>query len=262
MPPSRANGRSAWAALALALALAAPAWAQAPEGVYHTSLRRFRIPFTLDVDKRSLHQVLLHASEDQGKTYAVVATAHPTDTGFSFEARRDGWHWFVVQTEGLDRRLAPRDVRLVAPGLKVCVDTQKPTVALKGVQPDRGTVGVEWDVKDDNLDLATLELHYRAAGARDWTGLDVQQLDYAQFGWEPAGAGPFEVRLRVRDKAGNQAEATTTVTPGPARATSAGAGGAPDPGSAKVIFVRQKTFTLNFTIENEGPSKVKEVEVW
>src|SRR5262245_37845446 len=264
MPPLHARGRSAWAALVLGLALGLgpgvpAARAQGGENVFYTSLTRFRIPFTLDVDKRSTRQVLLHASEDLGKTYEVVANATPSDTAFSFQARRDGWYWFIVQTQGNDGRYSPANVTLVAPGLKVCVDTQKPTVSLKAVQPDRGTVGVEWDVKDENLDLATLELHYRAVGARDWVPLNVQQLAYAQFGWDAPGAGPFEVRLRVSDKARNQAEATTTVTPGRARAP-AGAGA--DAGSTKVIYVRQRTFKLNYTIENEGPSKVKEVEVW
>jgi hypothetical protein len=90
------------------------------------------------------------------------------------------------------------------------------------------------------------------------TALYVQQLANAQFGWTPAVNGPCEVRLVVADKAGNQAEATTTVTP------AAGASGSAPAGAegGKVVYVKSKTFHLKYSIENEGPSRVKHIDVW
>src|SRR5947199_274827 len=83
-----------------------------------------------------------------------------------------------------------------------------------------GTVAVEWQVSDKNLDLRTLRLAYRAQNAQSWTALNIRQLDRAQFSWTPL-PGSYEVRLTVADQAGN----TTT------RITQVKAAG--DPGVAK-----------------------------
>jgi hypothetical protein len=241
----------------LCLALASsPVLAQGSP-VYYSQHRSFLIPFQMDPAERRIQQVLLHVSEDLGKTYQKVAAASPADASFRYQARRDGWFWFTVQTQDTEGRFYPADVSRASPGLKVCVDTEKPVVTLRAVEPTEGTVGVEWDIKDDNLDLLSLRLEYRPTGAgeRDWIPLDVRQLAHAQYGWTPTVSGKCEVRLRVWDKAKNGAEATTTVTP------PAGSRPAPE-GRGKVIHVRSRTFQLNYTIENEGPSKVKEVQVW
>jgi hypothetical protein len=253
--------RWAGAALCAALALGPAAPAQttpAEANVFYSQRTAFLIPFSIDPGENRIRQVLLNVSDDGGKTYRHVATAGPTEKGFRFEAPKDGWYWFTVQTEDSANRRYPPDPGAVAPGLKVCVDTRKPRVTLKPVLPREGTVAVEWDVKDDNLDLSSLRLSYRPAGGKgEWTPLYVQQLANAQFGWTPAVKGPCEVRLEVSDRARNRAEATATVTPN-------ADGSAPErpAGSAKVQYVKSRTFSLTYSIENEGPSKVKHVDVW
>jgi hypothetical protein len=197
-----------------------------------------------------------------------VVTAEPRDTQFVYKADADGWYFFVVQTEDLDGRRSPTNVHLASPGLRVCVDTVRPQVSLRPVLPQKGTVAVEWEVRDDNIDLRTLKLEYRAVGLDRWTILNIRQpMARAQFGWDPVGTGPFEVRLQVSDLARNTATATTQVTPGPGRPVGGGGGGSGG-GTAggglqpRVIFVRSKTFKLNYELDNVGPSNVKRVEVW
>ena len=63
------------------------------------------------------------------------------ETGFLFHAAHQGWYWFIVQAQYLDGRNVPPDLNTVQPGLKVCVDTIPPAVALKQVQPREGTLG-------------------------------------------------------------------------------------------------------------------------
>jgi hypothetical protein len=256
--PSRLARLALLAALGLGLAPAALP-AQGTVGIFYYRQRSFAIPFYFDPGERQVRQVLLHVSEDYGKTYQHVANAAPADGKFQFTARHDGWYWFTVQTQRLDGRLFPTNLYTVQPGLKVYVDTQPPEVTLRAVQPQEGTVAVEWAVKDDTLDLLTLKLDYRLAGSKGgWIALNVQQLARAQFGWTPAVNGPCEVRLRVSDRAQNQAEALATVTPVPGARP--GPGGAA--GGARVVHVRSRTFQLNYAIENVGPSNVKNVEVW
>jgi hypothetical protein len=221
--------------------------------------RRFEIPFEMSPG-RPVKQVLLHASAD-GRTYSQVATAAPRDTRFEYTAAGDGWYYFVVQTEDLDGRRSPPNVALATPGLRVCIDTVRPQVALRAVEPREGAVAVEWEVSDKYIDLRTLKLEYRPAGTERWIALNIRHMERAQFDWNPTGTGPFDVRLHVSDLAGNTAVATTKVTATPGR-TGAGAGGGTLPGQPRVIFVRSKTFRLNYEIEGIGPSNVKNVEVW
>jgi hypothetical protein len=238
------------------LAVAGTARGQGGDGVHYSKQTSFKIPFQLDEGGRGIKQVLLHVSEDFGKTYELVHTVAPSELFFQFTAKKDGWYWFTVQTEDGEGRKYPPNPNAVQPGLKVCVDTQQPIIkTFRPVQPRDGTVAVEWEVQDENLDLYSLTLHYRAVGARDWTALSVQPKAWAQYGWIPAVSGPLEVRLGIRDKAQNYSEKIVKVTP------VAGAGGTAG-GNGQLIHVRSRRFHLNYTIDNVGPSAVKNVEVW
>jgi hypothetical protein len=235
-----------------------PCRAESP--VHYFPARTFEIPFEMN-PARAVSQVLLHVSTD-GKSYKQVAAANARDTHFVYTAPNDGWYFFIVQVEQLGGQLVPKTVALAPPGLRVCVDTVKPTAKLKAVVPQGGnTVAVEWEVSDPNLDLRTLQLQYASRGSGRWITLHIRQMERAQFSWRPLGPGPFDVRLQVADLAGNIATAGTVVTPS-ATATS-GAGFAAAPGAGpRVIHVRGKTFKLNYKTATEGPSGVKHVEVW
>jgi hypothetical protein len=219
----------------------------------------FTIPFQVDEGDRRIQQVRLNVSVDDGRTYQYVASALPADRKFSYTATRDGWYWFAVQTQDTDGGKYPANLGGIQPGLKVCVDTLKPTIALRAVQPREGNVAVEWDIKDENLDEKTMRLSYRPAGGTTWTALDVQPLTRAQFGWNAEGSASYEVRLQVSDKAQNYAEALTTVRP---PAASRNINTPVDSNRAAVIHVPKRSFQLDYTIENVGPSAVKNVEVW
>jgi hypothetical protein len=81
------------------------------------------------------------------------------------------------------------------------------------LKADRQQAGVraEWDVRDEHLDVRRLLLDYRPAGREEWLPLAVKQKATGQHAWTPAADGPAEIRLRVRDRAGNTAEATVSV---------------------------------------------------
>jgi hypothetical protein len=240
-----------------------PAMAQGGERLHYSKETVFKIPFQLDGGGRGVKQVLLHVSEDSGQTYELVHSVAPTEQGFQFTAKRDGWYWFAVQTQDTAGRLYPPNLNLVQPGLKVCVDTQQPVIkTFKVVHPREGTAAVEWEVQDENLDLMSLTLHYRPVGGRDWTRLEVRPLQLAQYGWTPAASGPCEVRLGISDKARNYSEKIITLTPLAGGAAAPGASGGSEPGRVPVIHVRNRRFQLEYSIENVGPSAVKNVEVW
>jgi hypothetical protein len=231
----------------------------ASDGVYYTRQPGFLIPFQTESADRRIQHVLLHVSEDLGKTYQNVATAGPQDRAFRFQARRDGWYWFTVQTVDAENRHYPPNLSQAQPGLKVCVDTQPPVVVLRPARLTGYAAGVEWDLRDENLDLVTLQVDYRSAGGREWVPLPIQQLAVGQHGWNPPAGGQVEVRLRVRDKAGNAGEGTTSVNAGPARP---GMAAGPESVRGNLMMVNKRRIALNYKIDDVGPSEVAGVEVW
>jgi hypothetical protein len=252
--------------------------AQDGEGIYYSPKRTFLIPFTTDPTDKRIKSVILHVSEDQGRTYNIAATvnapgpgARPEDKVFRFTAQKDGWYWFVVQTQEFNGDFHPPNLNTVQPGLKVCVDTDPPTVTLSPVlQPREGTAGVVWNIQDENLKLLSLRLEYRIPPRTDWTELPIQKLAQSEHNWNAGTTSEIEVRLTVQDRAGNETVKTTRVTP----VTAGGAG--PGPGTSvkpagptpdqtprgKVLMVNKRKIQLNYKIDDFGPSGVSTVEVW
>jgi len=231
--------------------------AGAAEGIYYTRDTTFLIPFIPDPNEARILQVLLYVSEDFGKSFQNAGRAGPQDKSFRFTARKDGWYWFWVQTQFQDGKLFPPQLNPQQPGLRVCVDTQKPQLSLKAIQPREGTVAVEWDIREENPDLQTFRIDYRPLNAGDWINLPVQPLLLGQHSWTPTvPAAQYEVRLQMRDKATNENEAKTTVTPGAvAPAQPGGVGG-------NVIMVNKRRIQLNYKLSDVGKSNVSFVEVW
>jgi hypothetical protein len=249
------------------LALAGNCRADSP--VHYFKERTFEIPFSME-PSRKFRRIHLHASSDDGKSYSAAGSTLDRQGAFTYTARSDGWYFFVVQIEEMDGGFTPARVNAVQPSLRVCVDTEKPRATLRAVRPQKtGTVAVEWTVVDPNIDLQTLRLQYRAAvGGARWLPLDIRQMAGAQFEWNPPGAGPFEVRLLVSDKADQMTEVKAEVRPDPSLAGAGGGGGgfarsgAVAAGDRKVIYVNRKSFKLSYNIEGAGPSSVKYVEIW
>jgi hypothetical protein len=267
MAPRRDRHRRIAGGLALLviswLALASgPAARGADSPVHYFAERKFEIPFSMSPE-RTFRQLHLHASTD-GKNYSKVASTEKRQGAFEYEAvAGDGWYYFVVQIEEADGSLSPARVNLSQPSTRVCIDTQKPVVTLRPIQPrPPSSVAVEWNIQDPNLDLQTLRLEYRPMGGPQWTTLNILRLNPARFDWSPAVPGPFEVRLVVSDKAGNTAQATTQVRPDGSRAPAGAYAGPPPTGDRPVIHVNKKTFKLTYKLASVGPSNVKHVEVW
>jgi hypothetical protein len=266
------GSRSAWLRLAgCALCLSwfivppSPALAQAPaaESIHYSQKRDFFIPF--QADDRRIREVQLYVLVDKSRSWQPVATAAPSAAKFQFHADRDGWFAFSVRTVDTFGRPYPERPEQLQPSLKVCVDTVPPAVSLRPAQPREGGVGVEWQITDDNLDLSTLRLEYRLAGASLWSPLAPQQLSAGQHAWNPGTNSALEVRLQVKDKAGNIGEDKTTVTPGDKFRPLPGSGSdqATKPAPANgVRYVNNTNFGLNYQITDVGKSKVAAIELW
>ena len=211
--------------------LLGPAACRADTPPYYMKVREFEIPYASDADQ-NLKQVHLFVSTDR-KTYSAIASTALRKGAFPYTAKADGEYFFVVQVEDSNGTLRPPRPELAEPTCRIIVDTQKPQVAFRAVQPKQGRAAVEWRITDPNLDLRTLRLEAKGPGETAWTPHQITLLQAAQFGWNPVGNGPIEVRLFVKDLAGNEATATTQVTP------SAGSIPAPGGTDSAQVQVRQ-----------------------
>ncbi|HXG08168.1 MAG TPA: hypothetical protein VNK04_00090 [Gemmataceae bacterium] len=240
--------------------------AQTPggDGTYYSSRPEFRIPFQTDPNERRIQQVELYVSRDLGRSWQRVAAAPPAERSFRFLAQQDGWYYFAVRTIDFQGQGYPPTPDQFQAGLRVCVDTLRPTVVLRAVTPPEGGVGVEWQITDENLDLDSLRLEQRVPGNGDWTPLAPPRAAAARHSWNPGTNAPLEVRLQVRDRAGNIGEQTVTVTPsvGPGAAATAPSRPLAAPGPGAVRRVNSKRISLNYKLEDVGKSGVAVIELW
>lgn len=229
--------------------------------------RVFRIPFqTSQPNDRRLREVQLFVSTDRGVTWRSAATAAP-DQGFfqQFTAPQDGLYWFAVRTIDLQGRSYPASDNELRAGLKVLVDTVPPTVVLEALPPQGNSVGVRWDVRDDNLDVNSIRLETSPPGANQWAPLRIEPLANSQGYWTPPGNGPIEVRMTASDTVGNVGRHSILLNAGPgtpAAAVPSTTAPAPATGQPPLRIVNSTTISLNYKIDEVGPSGVSAVELW
>ncbi len=245
--------------------------AQAQEpgaGVIFFQLREFNIPFKNDPTNLNVALVRLYVSSDQGKTWQMSASSAPDGKQFRFSTPQDGYFWFAVQTVYKDGKLYPPTQEEFRPNLKVIVDTVPPTVQVQALPNRPGEVGVNWTVKDDNLDLAlpdSVRVEYRVVGAASWMSVFVP-AGAGQVYWNPQTNAQVEVRVLARDRAGNVGQDRTTVTLGGAGVAVPNFGNpiaGQDPfKELERKFVNSKQISLSYDLKDVGPSGVSSIELW
>jgi beta-lactamase regulating signal transducer with metallopeptidase domain len=174
--------------------------------VVYLNQRKFKIPIRVQPERRAeVRELVLYLSRDQGRTWEAHARATPDAKGFDVVADRDGIYCLSVVVMDKQGRQDPPDVYRAPVGQTICVDTVAPVVTM-GVAPVKdGTVQLEWDASDDNLDVSTLRLAVREAGKR-WKPLPVRQGAKGSVTFTPPGPA-WEARLQVADRAGNHSMA-------------------------------------------------------
>jgi RNA polymerase sigma factor (sigma-70 family) len=180
------------------------------------NVHNFNVPFALDQGQRPdlFDRVVLFVSEDEGRSYQQAATAPAHRKVVPVSVEHDGTYWLVVQVRRRDGRLEPGEVTSAKPSLKVCVDTKPPEARIWHAEVSGGTFDFGWEVRDANLDIDTLALEYRPAGPGAWSRLAIPKDETGRRSFtlpEAFFAGPVELRLSVRDRAGNVGKAEMTL---------------------------------------------------
>jgi hypothetical protein len=266
--PRRARLGPGLAALFGLALLAAPARPQTGDGSpIVTTQPQMRIPFTPSPGGQ-VKLVHLFVSSDGGANWAFHAAAQPNERSFRvFEAPADGQYWFAVRTiDFQDRATPPLNSQLV-PGLKVVLKRTKPLVTVRPAPPrEPGQAGVEWEVRDDYLDLNRFALEYRVPGT-DWIPQPTDAKPRGVQYWELKSVTRMEVRLRVADRAGNEADATTVIGPDAGSAAPFGGGSSPAPsagggGVPRIHYSNRRQIAIPYKLNDVGVSRISVFELW
>jgi hypothetical protein len=265
---------------ALALITAAGALAQpggvgtSPASPKHIASRFFKIPFGALKNAQEIRQLKLYLSANGGASWDLHGTAGPYQREFEVKVERDGPYAFALQIVYTNGDLQPTDTAGLRGSQFVVVDTEKPAIMLKplptrpSTEPGKIDVGVQWDVRDENLDPSSVRLEVRWAGQGQFVpirdraigpqGEDVRAI-YSM--------AKMEVRLTARDFAKNLAEQTVILGNGvgtgavsaepTARDTGLGSSGRPG-----TRYLRSNVVVLEFAIEEKGPSGIASGDLW
>jgi len=178
----------------------------AAQSIIYTSQNRFQIPFRYDakeMQRIGAKEVRLFVSRNAGLKWDHAQSIAPSTGKFHYEIKYgDGEYWFAVRTLDVKNQLHPLGQQLT-PGLKVVLDTAKPSLALalKQVAPEK--IQLQWQASDANLDLSKLTLEYRQPGMKDWQNVIVMPKPSGQTTWTIPQSGLVTVRGSLQDRAGN-----------------------------------------------------------
>jgi hypothetical protein len=254
----------------LVLTLPTSGQTTAGDRIYYSKDKSFKIPFEPEGGDRRIQKVELYVSKDGGRSWSQAMTRHPKEGHFPFQTVEDGWYWFAVRTIDQDNRAYPARTDQFQPARKVCVDSVPPEVTLRPLSARDGKVGVDWVIRDDNLDLNTLRLECRATGGT-WQEIAVQKAQTGERVWNAPASGGLEVRLSVYDRAGNVGEKVLTLASGGGNSERYNPDprpGSSDPGSgtgaglSSIRYVNTTRISFNCKIEEVGTSGVGAVELW
>jgi hypothetical protein len=183
--------------------------------VYFSSSRSFQIPFRLKPETdRAVTILILLVSQDRGETWRLVAQENPEAEKFHFNAPEDGEYWFAVQQVAsiLRGRVAGTDTEGLKPTLKVCVDTTRPVAEFSVGQKGKDSLHIAGTATDRNLEVKPVTLEWAAKNDGPWHMIQdaLPKKGELHFTLQSNEGFPIHIRLRVKDKAGNEASAVAT----------------------------------------------------
>ncbi len=186
---------------------------------------KFEIPIRIVPEKRQEIQTLeLYASTNQGKNWDLVATATPDQQAFAFTAPADGLYWFSVRVIDHNKHAEPPDIMTAPVGQKILVDTLAPSVKLVSAQRQGDVISVQWEIKEENPDLATFRLEYRNADSLgEWTPVTASPALMGQTQIKVPQAAI--VRLSMKDTATNEGKSEEMKVPAATNTLTAAAPG-------------------------------------
>jgi hypothetical protein len=222
------------------MAAATLAWAwlallgQVPGDVMYTNQLNHRLDVQFKVQRTEIRELRLYSSTNQGRDWELAARIDPDKDFFVFKAPGGGVYWLRVASMNNQGVQFPDDLRKGPPNYKMIIDTQKPIMRTLQARRDGSAVEVNWEIQEEYPDAASFRLEYQAKGAATalWTAVPAPAAPSGKARFQPGGTQALQVRLSLRDLAGNESFAIAevpgdAVTPAGFNSTSGTVGAAP-----------------------------------
>jgi hypothetical protein len=163
--------------------------------------------------REQTRELILLVSNDKGLSWREVARNLATEPSFHFQAPEEGEYWFIVQQVDEQGRRKPANRIEAKPSIRVCVvDTTAPRAQLFQPEINQKAVDLGWEASDANLVDNPITLEWAEQKDGPWYLIGEDHLpNTGHYKWHLNNEIPSRVylRIRVRDKAGNEACAAT-----------------------------------------------------
>jgi hypothetical protein len=178
----------------------------APSDIVYLNQQAFKVPLDIKPSERALiRELLLFVSPDKGSTWRQEAVVSPDQDGAKYFAPRDGTYWLTIDVVDQNGNHNPRDITKAPPSQKVVVDTLRPLVRIASAERKGDDLEVAWEIQEENPDLASLRLEYRAADAPTgmWYTAPLTPALTGKTQFRVASADKVSLRMTISDLASN-----------------------------------------------------------
>ena len=178
---------------------------QVPGDVVYTNQLNHRIDVQFKSQRSEIRELRLFCSPNQGRDWDLVSVITPDKDYFVFRAPGDGSYWLRVASVSQKGEQFPDNPRSAPPNQKMIIDTVRPVITTLNAKRQGTDVIVSWAVQEDHPDVPSFRLEYQPKdGTGLWTAIPVTPAQGGETHFPANGTLPLQVRLTLRDLAGNQ----------------------------------------------------------
>ncbi len=259
----------------------AQAPAKSPPNKIYTREKFFALPIVLDEKERAaLQQIQLYVKDGPNEPWVLKERVLPTQDRFVYRVPQDGEYWFGMAVVDKSGKATPADINQLLPSFIVVVDTQAPELLVRTLPATSKGVCVECKVRDANPDPARLRVEYQSAD-KTWQMLQPLADDPSVFLLPGPVVPESVVRVAAIDRAGNvsvrivnlASESADAAPPPVAPIAPAGPYEThaekiplmppePAPAAPTRQIINGTHASLEYKIEQQGPSGISKIEVW
>ena len=162
-------------------------------------VREIKIPYIRTFPMKPL---ILFMRTGTKKEWKQIGRSTTQNGEFPFTAPGDGVYEFAIRSEGREEGLPVVELQ---PNVVVVVDTVAPVIGAEWYDKGDRTFELHWSIKESHPDLSTLRVEYRLEGEKEWRKFDISPSLEGKAKLDAEGK-VAAVRLRMKDKAGNEGE--------------------------------------------------------
>jgi hypothetical protein len=178
---------------------------QVPSDVVYTNQLAHRIPVQFKVQRNEISELRLYASSNQGREWNLIDKIRPDQDAFTFRAPGDGVYWLRVAAVDQHGKQQPENPQVGPPDQRLVIDTVKPVMKTLDARRQGNEVLVNWEIQEDNGDANSFRLEYQVKDAPSlWTAIAAPAVPNGQARFQPGSGQALQVRIMLRDLAGNQ----------------------------------------------------------